>query len=101
MAVRPSWNEVRAPVRLRRGGVFRRGATLANRPCPKYFHQGLFRARPPSIKFDVNADGDRVAAASEVHPFNRANVVVIAPPGEQEVPVRRDEIIGGVKIDPA
>src|SRR5260370_14476646 len=50
---------------------------------------------------DVNTDVDRVAAPSEVYPFHRAHVVVIAPPGEDERPIRRDEIIGGVKINPA
>jgi hypothetical protein len=50
--------------------------------------------------FDIDADGDRVAAAAEDHSLERANVVVVAAPRQGDVTLLADHVVGGVDVNP-
>ena len=49
---------------------------------------------------DIDADAQRMPAPAEDHAVDRADVVVVAPPGHGDVPVGWQQIVGGVDLDP-
>lgn len=53
------------------------------------------------VRDDVDGDAHRVLPAAEDDALERADVLVVAPPGDEDVAVVRDEVVRRVQIDPA
>src|SRR5512139_683932 len=90
-----SWRAARTSTRLRRALVARyTGLPLMAARLRSGGHR-------PVRLLEIHADPEPVRAAAEDHAAQRAHIAEVAAPGEHDVLVPHDDVVGGIEADPA
>jgi hypothetical protein len=55
----------------------------------------------PASDQNIHADRDGMLSASQDHALDRTDVVVVTAPGQGDMPVVTQQVVGGVDVDPA